>query len=83
MPRRGPPYNDDPGCQFVVIEDPWPGNAIGKDRKEFFLNYLSAWVRFMLGKEHDVECIYTVNTVCPILPDTNLHPVARSNLPRS
>lgn len=66
MPRRGPPYNDDPGCQFVVIEDPWPGNATGKDRKEFFLNYLSAWVRFMLGKEHDVECIYTVNTVCPM-----------------
>ena len=63
--KRGPPYDDDPGCKYIVIEDPWPGNATGKDRQLMpFFNHLSAWVRFMLGKTLEVECIYHVNTVC-------------------
>ncbi|RDX53592.1 hypothetical protein OH76DRAFT_1342275 [Lentinus brumalis] len=60
--KRGPPYDDDPGCKYIVIEDPWPGDATGKDRKERFTNLVCAWVRFMLNKQHEVECIYTVNT---------------------
>ncbi len=64
--KRGPPYDDDPGCKYIVIEDPWPGNAIGKARDERYFNLLCAWVRFMLGKAHEVECVYVVNTVCPV-----------------
>lgn len=61
--KRAPPYEDDPGCKYIVIDDPWPGDKIGKRRDDLYINYLSAWVRFMLGKAHEVDCVYTVNTV--------------------
>lgn len=62
--KRGPPYDDDPGCKYIVIEDPWPGDKTGKSRDQKYYNFLCAWVRFMLGKAHEVECVYVVNTVC-------------------
>ena len=63
--KRAPPYDDDPGCKYVVIENPWPGNKIGKARDARYFIELCAWVRFMLAKAHEVECVFTVNTVCP------------------
>ena len=61
--KRAPPYYDDPGCKYIVIADPWPGNKSGKERGEVYWNLLAAWVRFMLNKECEVDCIYAVNTV--------------------
>ena len=61
--KRAPPYDDDPGCKYIVIADPWPGNKSGKERGEVYWNLLAAWVRFMLNKEHEVDCIYSVYTV--------------------
>ncbi|KAI0637889.1 hypothetical protein C8Q77DRAFT_1088280 [Trametes polyzona] len=60
--KKGPPYTDDPGCKYIVIEDPWPGDATGKARTQVFYNRLCAWVYFMLGKTHEVEAVFSVNT---------------------
>ncbi|KAH9850097.1 hypothetical protein C2E23DRAFT_339062 [Lenzites betulinus] len=60
--KKGPPYTDDPGCKYIVIEDPWPGNATGKARTQVFYNHLCTWVYFMLGKAHQVDAVYSVNT---------------------
>ncbi|CDO73989.1 hypothetical protein BN946_scf185043.g38 [Trametes cinnabarina] len=63
MPKKkGPPYTDDPGCKYIVIEDPWPGNASGKARDQVFFNHLCTWVRFMLGKTAEPEAVYHLNT---------------------
>ena len=64
MPKKkGPPYTDDPGCRYIVIEDPWPGNAIGKARSEVYFNHLCTWVYFMLDKKAEAEAVYSLNTV--------------------
>ncbi|TBU32041.1 hypothetical protein BD311DRAFT_751189 [Dichomitus squalens] len=60
--KRAPPYEDDPGCKYIVISDPWPGNKSGKERGEIYWNLLAAWVRFMLNKEHEAISVYSVNT---------------------
>ncbi|RPD80641.1 hypothetical protein L226DRAFT_608005 [Lentinus tigrinus ALCF2SS1-7] len=80
--KRGPPYDDDPGCKYIVIEDPWPGDATGKDRyrnDSRYFNFLCAWVRFMLNKEHDVECVFAVNTrnevVVQLPQDVDIAPI--------
>ena len=62
--KKAPPYDDDPGCKYIVIENPWPGGLSGKNRDQAYFNRLCAWVRFFLNKEAEVECLYTVNTVC-------------------
>ncbi|OSC98727.1 hypothetical protein PYCCODRAFT_1439044 [Trametes coccinea BRFM310] len=63
MPKKkGPPYTDDPGCKYIVIDDPWPGNASGKARNQVFFNHLCTWVRFMLGKAVEPEAVYHLNT---------------------
>ncbi|KAI0722187.1 hypothetical protein C8T65DRAFT_628528 [Cerioporus squamosus] len=77
--KRGPPYDDDPGCKYIVIEDPWPGDATGKDRGPLYFNLLCAWVRFMLNKEHEVECVFAVNTrnevIVQLPQDVNIVPI--------
>ncbi|KAI0660725.1 hypothetical protein C8Q70DRAFT_972000 [Cubamyces menziesii] len=80
MPKKkGPPYTDDPGCRYIVIEDPWPGNATGKARSEVYFNYICTWVYFMLGKKAEAEAVYSLNTrdeVIVRLPqDTNIGPI--------
>ncbi|KAI9067650.1 hypothetical protein FKP32DRAFT_1609366 [Trametes sanguinea] len=63
MPKKkGPPYTDDPGCKYIVIDDPWPGNASGKARNQVFFNHLCTWVRFMLGKAVEPEAVFHLNT---------------------
>lgn len=62
--KKGTLYTDDPGCKYVVVEDPWPGNAKGSNRKDLYYNYLGAWVYYMLGKTAGPEYIYSMNTVC-------------------
>ncbi|KAI0824624.1 hypothetical protein BC628DRAFT_1419742 [Trametes gibbosa] len=77
--KKGPPYTDDPGCKYVVIEDPWPGNATGKARTQVFYNHLCTWVYFMLGKEHQPEAVYSVNTrgevIVQLPQDVDLTPI--------
>ena len=63
--KRAPPYDDDPGCKYIVIEDPWPGDKVGKQRNQLYYNHLCAWVRFMLNKEDEPDCVFTMNTVSP------------------
>ena len=63
MAKKGPPYDDDPGCKYIVIENPWPGNKTGKSRDPLFYNQVCAWVRFMLDKAEEPECVFSVNTV--------------------
>ena len=70
--KRAPPYEDDPGCKYIVINDPWPGNKVGKERNQFYWNCLCAWVRFMLDKKHEPECVFSVNTVCFFLEGREL-----------
>ncbi|PIL36841.1 hypothetical protein GSI_00531 [Ganoderma sinense ZZ0214-1] len=60
--KRAPPYEDDPECKYIVIDDPWPGNKVGKERDALYWNYLCAWVRFMFDKKHEPECVFSVNT---------------------
>lgn len=61
--KKGPPYDDDPECKYIVIEDPWPGDKIGRDRGEIFWNKLGAWIYFMLDKKYEPEVIFSMNTV--------------------
>lgn len=77
--KKGPLYEDDPGCKYIVIEDPWPGNKIGKDRDEVFWNKLGAWVFYMLDKKHDPESIFSMNTVRPILFQRRIRKVLTDN----
>ncbi|KAI0676947.1 hypothetical protein C8Q78DRAFT_961717 [Trametes maxima] len=60
--KKGPPYTDDPGCKYIVIDDPWPGNKRGKARDQVYYNHLCTWVYFMLGKSVKVDALYTMNT---------------------
>ncbi|GBE79400.1 hypothetical protein SCP_0205980 [Sparassis crispa] len=61
--KKGPPYKDDPQCKYIVIDDPWPGNLTGKERNNYYYNWIGAWVFFMLGKKAgEPICIYSVNT---------------------
>ncbi|KAI0356553.1 hypothetical protein OH77DRAFT_1423483 [Trametes cingulata] len=62
--KKGPPYTDDPGCKYIVIEDPWPGNPSGdlKARNQVYFNHLCTWVYFMFGKAHEAEAVFSVNT---------------------
>ncbi|KAI0370192.1 hypothetical protein BV20DRAFT_1035959 [Pilatotrama ljubarskyi] len=73
--KKGPPYTDDPGCKYIVIEDPWPGNPTGnlKARNQVYFNHLCTWVYFMLGKAHEAEAVFSVNTRSEVilrLPET-------------
>ncbi|KAH9947287.1 hypothetical protein B0H21DRAFT_739662 [Amylocystis lapponica] len=65
--KKGPPYTDDPGCKFIVIDDPWPGNAAGRDRKDAYWNLLGAWVWYMLDKKEIPDTIYSVNTRAEVI----------------
>ncbi|OBZ76263.1 hypothetical protein A0H81_03623 [Grifola frondosa] len=77
--KKGPPYVDDPGCKYVVIDDPWPGHASGKDRGQDYFNRLGAWVWYMLGKKHEPEYLYSVNTRAEVIvelpEDTDITPI--------
>lgn len=61
--KKGPPYTDDPGCKYIVIDDPWPGTKQGRDRKDNFFNLVGMWVYFMLNRKDIPESIFSVNTV--------------------
>ncbi|EIW61884.1 uncharacterized protein TRAVEDRAFT_44702 [Trametes versicolor FP-101664 SS1] len=77
--KKGPPYTDDPGCKYIVIDDPWPGDATGKARNQVFFNRLCTWVYFMLGKAHQADAVYSVNTrdeiIVQLPQDTDLTPI--------
>ncbi|KAJ3533976.1 hypothetical protein NM688_g7204 [Phlebia brevispora] len=61
--KKGPPYEDDPECQYVVIDTPWPDNRSGKDREPVFFNLLSLWLSLMLSPRVWPEEVYYVSTV--------------------
>ncbi|KAH9943131.1 uncharacterized protein BXZ73DRAFT_97185 [Epithele typhae] len=58
----GPPYNDDPGCKYVVIENPWPGGKKGDQRDQWYWNLLCTWMRFMLQKTVPVFTVWSRKT---------------------
>ena len=61
--KKGPPYEDDPECQYVVIANPWPGNRSGAQRTKIYFNWVSAWLSFMFEPREKPEELYYVNTV--------------------
>ncbi|PCH41365.1 hypothetical protein WOLCODRAFT_24692 [Wolfiporia cocos MD-104 SS10] len=65
--KKGPPYEDDPECKYIVIEDPWPGKLHGKARDAPYWRWLGAWVYFMLGKNAAPENTYSVNTRAEVI----------------
>ncbi|KAI0650103.1 hypothetical protein C8Q79DRAFT_923494 [Trametes meyenii] len=77
--KKGPPYTDDPGCKYIVISEPWPGNKRGKDRGQVYYNHFCAWIYFMLGKSAHVDVLYTMNTRDEIIvrlpQDVDLTPI--------
>lgn len=65
--KKGPPYTDDPGCKYIVIDDPWPGTKQGRDRKDNFFNLVGMWVYFMLNRKDIPESIFSVNTRAEVI----------------
>lgn len=57
-------YLDDPGCTYIVVEDPWPATKFGADRRSTlgYYKWMSSWVYYMLDKLAHPSVIYTVNT---------------------
>ena len=43
-------YDDDPGCKYIVIENPWPnwGPAASRDRRYF--DHIGAWLWYATNK---------------------------------
>ncbi|TCD71363.1 hypothetical protein EIP91_011134 [Steccherinum ochraceum] len=74
-------YLDNPGCTYLVIEDPWPGHKQGADRRKTtgYFEFMSAWIFYMLGKTANPSVIYTVDTrkvVIAELPEgTDITPI--------
>ncbi len=73
MPKpKGPPYVDDPECQYVVIGDPWPGGRDSSNRDARYFDKVAFWLFYMLGEQASPDTIYYVKTVrrtyflCPI-----------------
>ena len=64
MGKKGPPYDDDPECKYIVIESPFPGHKSGKNRDKAYWDWLGGWVYYMTGKKDDPTAIYFVHTVC-------------------
>ena len=65
MPRKkGPPYENDPGCQYIVVDDPWPGDAQGKERlKTGLFNWAAVWLSWMFEPHVLPEQVFYINTV--------------------
>jgi hypothetical protein len=70
--NKGPPYEDNPGCKYVVIIDPC-GMDSAKDRNQGDVNRLGSWIALMLReqtgqyKDVSVEAVYMRQTVCTLL----------------
>lgn len=64
MPKpKGPPYTE-PGCKYVVIDNPWPGGKSGKARDARYFNYVAVWLSMILSPRVWPEELYYVSTVC-------------------
>jgi hypothetical protein len=66
MGKKGPPYDDDPGAIYVVIE--WPWGAKRRERMtQSGANSIGAWVRYMLRRPDAddilVDMVYSRTTV--------------------
>lgn len=70
MVKRGPPYEDDPDCQYIVIDSPWVWsgcqNKAGNKRDREFFNWVAVWLSFMLSPRIFPEELYYQSTVCTI-----------------
>lgn len=70
MVKRGPPYEDDPDCQYIVIDSPWVWsgcqNKAGNKRDREFFNWVAVWLSFMLNPRVWPEELYYQSTVCTI-----------------
>ncbi|PSR73454.1 hypothetical protein PHLCEN_2v10746 [Hermanssonia centrifuga] len=63
MPKpKGPPYVDDPECQYVVIGDPWPGGRDSSNRDARYFDKVAFWLFYMLGEQASPDTIYYVKT---------------------
>ena len=49
--KGGKLYDDDPGCKYVVVENPWPdwGQAKKTNMKRYF-DHISAWLWYASNK---------------------------------
>ncbi|KAH8106270.1 hypothetical protein BXZ70DRAFT_428196 [Cristinia sonorae] len=74
-------YLDDPGCVYIVVEEPWPATKFGGDRRKTpgYFNWMSSWVYYMLDKKAHPSVIFTVDTRSEVimeLPEgTNITPI--------
>lgn len=70
--KTGPPYLDAPDCKYIVIIDPW-GMSNPRDRKQIDVDYVGAWIRFMLrdqskdGRDILPDAVFRRDTVCNLL----------------
>ena len=62
--KKGPPYVDDPECQYVVVEAPWPDDKAGSGRDRRFFNMVAVWLSYMTNPRIWPEELYYVSTVC-------------------
>lgn len=62
--KGGKLYDDDPGCKYVVIENPWPdwGQAKKTNMKRYF-DHIGAWLWYASNKTVLPLELYYVGTV--------------------
>ena len=67
--KKGPPYEDDPECQYVIIENPWYPKmqeiqSTGYPRKDLkYLNWIAVWLSYMFEPRQWPDELYYVSTV--------------------
>ncbi|KAH9938465.1 uncharacterized protein B0H18DRAFT_1112620 [Fomitopsis serialis] len=79
MAKKGPPYENDPECKYVVIEDPFPGHRTGKARDTMYWEWLSSWVYYMTGKKTNPTAIHYMHTrdevVVQLPEEADIYPI--------
>jgi len=79
MVKKGPPYDNDPECKYVVIEDPFPGHRTGKGRDSAYWEWLASWVYYMSGKKTNPTAIHYMHTrdevVVQLPEDFDIYPI--------
>lgn len=61
--KGGKMYDDDPGCKYMVIENPWPRCEASR-RTDRWFQHVGAWLWYASDKTVLPEEIYYVKTVC-------------------
>ncbi|KAI0688547.1 hypothetical protein BC835DRAFT_303856 [Cytidiella melzeri] len=57
-----PMYDDDPGCKYVVVENPWPYCGSAASRNESYFRHVGAWLWYASNKTLLPDELFYVST---------------------